>query len=98
MLFRSGSTDEQNVFKADLKKRSVIEGRIGTSKRKYGLDQIFTKLVSTSRCVIGMALFAMNAEKILRLTYYVNSLISSVSMPSNKRCNLSKKTDQLALI
>jgi hypothetical protein len=45
----------------------VIEGRIGTSKRKYGLDRIMTKLVATSRFVIGMAMFVMNAEKILRL-------------------------------
>ena len=45
----------------------MIEGRIGTSKRKYGLDRIMTKLVATSRSVIGMAMFVMNAEKILRL-------------------------------
>ncbi len=45
----------------------MIEGRIGTSKRKYGLDRIMTKLVATSRFVIGMAMFVMNAEKILRL-------------------------------
>jgi hypothetical protein len=60
------STEQQELFKSDLRKRSVIEGRIGTSKRKYGLDRIMTKLVATSRTVIGMAFFVMNAEKILR--------------------------------
>ena len=45
----------------------MIEGRIGTSKRKYGLDRIMTRLVATSKTVIGMAFFVMNAEKILRL-------------------------------
>ena len=59
--------EQQEIFKSDLRKRSVIEGRIGTSKLKYGLDKILTKLVSTSKSVIGMALFVMNAEKILRL-------------------------------
>jgi hypothetical protein len=48
-------------------KRSVIEGRIGTSKRKYRLDRILTKQMETSRTVISMAIFVMNAEKILRL-------------------------------
>ena len=60
------STEQQELFKSYLRKRSVIEGRIGTSKRKYGLDRIMTKLVATSRTVIGMAFFVMNAEKILR--------------------------------
>lgn len=61
------TTEQKELFKSDHKKRSVIEGRIGTSKRKYGLDLILTKLVETSRSVISMALFAINAEKILRL-------------------------------
>ena len=61
------TTEQKEIFKSDHKKRSVIEGRIGTSKRKYGLDLILTKLVETSKSVISMALFAMNAEKIFRL-------------------------------
>ncbi|MCS5691597.1 transposase, partial [Cyanobium sp. FGCU-6] len=59
--------EQQELFKSDLRKRSVIEGRIGTGKRKYGLDRIMTKLVETSRTVITMAFFVMNAEKTLRL-------------------------------
>lgn len=61
------TSEQKELFKSDQKKRSVIEGRIGTSKRKYGLDLILTKLVETSKSVLSMALFAMNAEKILRL-------------------------------
>ena len=64
---RCETIEQQEIFKSDVRKRSVIEGRIGTSKRKYGLDKILTKLVSTSKSVIGMAMFVMNAEKILRL-------------------------------
>ena len=74
------STEQQELFKSDLRKRSVIEGRIGTSKRKYGLDRILTKLVSTSRSVIGMAFFVMNSEKILRLLRLVLALLVFVCM------------------
>jgi hypothetical protein len=72
------STEQQELFKSDLRKRSVIEGRIGTSKRKYGLDRILTKLVATSRSVIGMAFFVMNAEKILRLLRLLLTILVTV--------------------
>jgi hypothetical protein len=72
------SEEQQELFKSDLRKRSVIEGRIGTSKRKYGLDRIMTKLMETSRAVIGMAFFVMNAEKILRLLRLLFALLVSV--------------------
>jgi len=56
----------------------VIERRIGTGKRKYGLDRILTKLVETSRTVITMAFFVMNAEKIMRpLRLLLSILISA---------------------
>ncbi len=72
------TAEQQELFKSDLRKRSVIEGRIGTSKRKYGLDRIMTKLVKTSRTVITMAFFVMNAEKILRLLRLLFSIFVSV--------------------
>jgi hypothetical protein len=72
------STEQQELFKSDLRKRSVIEGRIGTSKRKNGLDRILTKLISTSRSVIGMAFFVMNSEKILRLLRLLLALLVSL--------------------
>ena len=55
----------------------MIEGRIGTGKRKYGLDRILTKLVETSRTVITMAFFMMNAEKIMRLLRLLLSILVS---------------------
>jgi len=56
------TAEQQELFKSDLRKRSVIEGRKdGTGKWKYGLDRILTKLVETSSTVITMALFVMNA-------------------------------------
>ena len=72
------TAEQQELFKSDVRKRSVIEGRIGTSKRKYGLDRILTKLVETSRTVITMAFFVMNAENILRLLRLLFSIFVSV--------------------
>ncbi|QPN69205.1 transposase [Synechococcus sp. CBW1108] len=72
------TAEQQELFKSDLRKRSVIEGRIGTSKRKYGLDRIMTKLIETSRTVITMAFFVMNAEKVLRLLRLLLSILVSV--------------------
>jgi IS5 family transposase len=72
------TAEQQEIFKSDLRKRSVIEGRIGTGKRKYGLDRILTKLVETSRTVITMAFFVMIAEKILRLLRLFLSILVSV--------------------
>ena len=69
------TAEQQELFKSDLRKRSIIEGRIGTGKRKYGLDRIMTKLIETSRTVITMAFFVMNAEKILRLLRLIVSII-----------------------
>jgi hypothetical protein len=39
-----------------------------------------TKLVATSRSVIGMAMFVMNAEKILRLLRLLFALLLSLYM------------------
>jgi IS5 family transposase len=72
------TVEQQELFKSDLRKHSVIEGRIGKSKRKYGLDRIMPKLVATSRAVRGMAFFVMNAEKILRLLRLLFALPASV--------------------
>jgi IS5 family transposase len=70
--------EQQELFKSGLRQRSVIEGRIGTGKRKYGLDRILTKLVETSKTVITIAFFVMNAEKILRLLHHLFVLLISI--------------------
>ena len=64
----------------------MIEGRIGTSKRKYGLDRIMTRLVATSKSVIGMAFFVMNAEKILRLLRLLFALFMFIYMAIMCQC------------
>ena len=56
----------------------MIEGRIGTSKRKYGLDRIMTKIVATSKAVIGIAFLVMNTEKILCILRISFALLMSI--------------------
>ena len=80
------TAEQQELFKSDLRKRSIIEGRIGTGKRKYGLDRIMTKLIETSRTVITMAFFVMNAEKILRLLRLIVSIIVSMCILILRLC------------
>jgi len=80
------TAEQQELFKSDARKRSVIEGRIGTSKRKYGLDRILTKLVETSRTVIAIVFFVMNAEKILRLLRLLLSILVSVYILTLSLC------------
>jgi hypothetical protein len=80
------TAEQQELFKSDVRKRSVIEGRIGTSKRKYGLDRILTKLVETSRTVIAIVFFVMNAEKILRLLRLLLSILVSVYILTLSLC------------
>ena len=72
------TAEQHELFMSDLRRRSMIEGRIGTSKRKYGLDQIMTKLVETSRTVITMAFFVMNAEKTMWLLRRLFSILVPV--------------------
>jgi hypothetical protein len=72
------TAEQQELFKSGMRKRSVIEGRIGTGKWINGLDRILTTLVETSRTVITMAFFVMNAEKILRLLRLLLSILASV--------------------
>jgi len=72
------TAEQQELFSSDFRKRSVIEGRIGTSKRKYRLDRIMAKLIETSRTVITMAFFVMNAEKIMRPLRLLLSILVSV--------------------
>ena len=76
--FSQCSQRKNKAVESDLRKRSVIEGRIGRSKRKYGLDRILTKLIATSRSVIGITFFVINSEKILSLLSMILVLLVSV--------------------
>src|SRR5271157_9819 len=47
--------------------RNAVEGAFGTSKRRYSLDRIMTKLKETSESRIALQFLVMNLQKKLRL-------------------------------
>jgi transposase, IS5 family len=49
--------------------RIPIEGKFGQSKRRFGLDRVITKLVTTRQCVIAMTFLVINLEKGLGLLF-----------------------------
>ena len=58
---------EQKQLYQDSCQRNAIEGDYGTTKRKYGLDLIMTKLYNTTLTVISFGFFVKNTERVLRL-------------------------------
>ena len=53
-------------IREDERKRVEVEGKLGESKRTYGLDRVATKRADTSETTIVMAVIVMNLWKILR--------------------------------
>jgi IS5 family transposase len=57
---------ERKQLYQDSCKRNAIEGDYGTTKRKYGLDLMMTKLCDTTLTAISFGFFVKNMERILR--------------------------------
>jgi len=53
--------------------RNAVEGKFGTTKLKYGLDCIMTKLPETSLTMVAMGFFVANMERKLRLLFVPDS-------------------------
>ena len=47
----------------DARDRIPVEGKIGNCKRKYGLDRIYAKKISTSECEIAVGILLLNLDK-----------------------------------
>ncbi len=66
---RSDETDvkiQRQMYK-DSCQRNAIEGRIGTAKRRFGLDLIMAKLNETAKTEAALVILAMNASHRLAL-------------------------------
>ena len=46
--------------------RNMIEGRIGISKQRYGLDRIYARLTNTGEFEAAMNVLCMNVAHVLR--------------------------------
>ena len=47
----------------DARDRIPVEGKFGNCKRKYGLDRIYAKKISTSECEIAVGILLLNLER-----------------------------------
>ena len=63
--------------------RNAIEGRNGTSKRRFGLDRIFSKLDQTAKTEASLILLAMNASlRLVRwLAFFFRSFLPPIPIP-----------------
>ncbi len=79
---RSDETDvkiQRQMYK-DSCQRNAIEGRIGTAKRRFGLDLIMAKLDETAKTEAALVILAMNASR--RLARWLAHLFRSLfSLP-----------------
>ena len=50
----------------EIGKRNEVEGMFGIGKRKLGLSHIMAKLAETAGAVIGMDIFILNMEELMR--------------------------------
>lgn len=64
---KSDGTRSDHLAKATVNKRNWIEGRFGTGKRSYGLDNIRAKRADTSESWIAATFFMMNLSVLLKL-------------------------------
>jgi len=58
--------DREQAYK-DSCKRNIVEGRIGTNKRRYGMDLIYARLEPTGEFEAAMNVFCMNVAHQLRV-------------------------------
>jgi archaellum component FlaC len=64
--------DKEQAYK-DSCKRNIVEGRIGVSKRRYGLDLIYARFGRTGEVEAAMNVICMNVAHVLRvlLRYFI---------------------------
>lgn len=69
----NSKSNKRQMYK-DSCERNVVEGKIGTAKRRYGLDLIMSKLDETSKTDAALSIMMMNAwkrvkQELLRIFY-----------------------------
>jgi IS5 family transposase len=60
---------EKQQFIDDQRQRNAVEGKIGQSKRRYGLGLIREKLAATQGSSIAMNILVMNLQNLLELLF-----------------------------
>jgi len=71
--------EEKKKFVDDQRRRNAVEGKFGQGKRRYGLDLIREKLVTTQGSAIALNVLVMNLEKLLELLFVLLALATASS-------------------
>jgi hypothetical protein len=66
-MSEAAKEEQRKQLYEDNCKRNAVEGDYGTTKRKYGLGLIMTKLYETTLTAISFGFFVKNMERVLRL-------------------------------
>lgn len=90
---------EKRLSKAEQRKRNHIEGRFGVGRRRYGLDQVRTRLKETSETTICMAFFAMTVAaflaacfaRLLKLWWRIQTAYSGIIRQTGTNMSISVK-------
>jgi hypothetical protein len=67
-LGRPGKDHSEELLQElkEIGERNEVEGKFGNGKRKLGLSRIMAKLAETTGAMIGMDIFILNMEKLMR--------------------------------
>jgi len=63
----SDNRQEKEQAYQDGCERNIVEGRLGTGKRRYGLDRIFARLDGTGEIEAAMNIICMNVAHLVRI-------------------------------
>jgi len=83
---KQGKRDKE-LERKDQSMRNAIEGFFGVIKRRYGLDRLMTRLVSTSETTICLVVLLRNLEKLVRdfFIFFINTFINTIFFPKYHR-------------
>ncbi len=90
-LGRPGKDHSEEILQGqgEIGERNDVEGRFGNGKRKLGLSRIMAKLAETTGAMIGMDIFILNMEKLMRqeasLVYSFFGVVFSFALSLRKQ-------------
>jgi len=88
---RPGKDHSEELFQAlkEIGERNEVEGKFGNGKLKLGLSRIMAKLAEATGAMIGMDIFILNMEKLMRqeasLVYSFLEVVFSFALSIGKQ-------------
>lgn len=85
--------EQRRIEHVDECKRVEVEGKIGECKRRYNLGQIYEKLKPTSETAIALGILMTTLERILRDSFFMFILFTTIFMTRRRLCRFLPKAD-----